>query len=80
MTIYALSTGPGVSGIAVVRVSGKEAAEVVKQLTGDDLPAPRVAVLKKLTTPQPVATILQGLHKGHDIYRHPFLLEHNTRA
>ena len=48
MTIYALSTGPGVSGIAIVRVSGKEAAEVVKQLTGDDLPVPRVATLKKL--------------------------------
>jgi len=48
MTIYALSTGPGVSGIAVVRVSGKEAAEVVKRLTGDDLPVPRVATLKKI--------------------------------
>ena len=48
MTIYALSTGPGISGIAVVRVSGKEAAEVVKQLTGDDLPVPRVATLKKI--------------------------------
>ena len=48
MTIYALSTGPGVSGIAVVRVSGKETAEVVKQLIGDDLPVPRVATLKKL--------------------------------
>ena len=48
MTIYALSTGPGVSGIAVVRVSGKETAEVVKRLTGDDLPVPRVATLKKI--------------------------------
>ena len=48
MTIYALSTGPGVSGIAVVRVSGKEAAEVVKRLTGGDLPVPRVATLKKI--------------------------------
>ena len=48
MTIYALSTGPGVSGIAVVRVSGKEAAEVVKRHTGDDLPVPRVATLKKI--------------------------------
>ena len=48
MTIYALSTGPGVSGIAVVRVSGKEAAEVVKRLTGHDLPVPRVATLKKI--------------------------------
>jgi len=29
MTIYALSSGPGISGIAVIRVSGKNAAEVL---------------------------------------------------
>ena len=61
MTIYALSTGPGVSGIAVVRVSGKEAAEVVKQLTGDDLPAPRVAVLKKLKNSNTNKMIDEGI-------------------
>jgi len=61
MTIYALSTGPGVSGIAVVRVSGKEAAEVVKQLTGDDLPAPRVAVLKKLKNSNTNEMIDEGI-------------------
>ena len=32
MTIYALSTGPGISGIAVIRVAGKNTAEVVKKL------------------------------------------------
>ena len=47
MTIYALSSGPGISGVAVVRVSGKETAEVVKKLTGEKLPSPRVATLKK---------------------------------
>ena len=47
MTIYALSTGPGISGIAVIRVSGKNTAEVVKKLTGVELPRPRVATLKK---------------------------------
>ena len=47
MTIYALSSGPGISGVAVVRVSGKETAEVVKKLTGEELPSPRVATLKK---------------------------------
>ena len=61
MTIYALSTGPGVTGIAVVRVSGKEAAEVVKQLTGDDLPAPRVAVLKKLKNSNTNEMIDEGI-------------------
>ena len=47
MTIYALSTGPGISGIAVIRVSGKNTAEVIKKLTGSKLPVPRVATLKK---------------------------------
>ena len=47
MTIYALSTGPGISGIAVIRVSGKNTAEVVKKITGSKLPTPRVATLKK---------------------------------
>jgi len=47
MTIYALSTGTGISGVAVIRVSGKNTAEVVKKLTGSKLPVPRVATLKK---------------------------------
>ena len=47
MTIYALSSGPGISGIAVIRVSGKDTSEVIKQITGEDLPSPRVATLKK---------------------------------
>jgi len=47
MTIYALSTGPGISGLAVIRVSGKEASEVVKKLTGTKLPKARVATLRK---------------------------------
>ena len=33
MTIYALSTGPGMSGVAIVRISGPEASEVIKLLT-----------------------------------------------
>ena len=48
MTIYALSSGPGTSGIAVVRVSGDEAGTVVKQLTDGTLPLARVATLKKV--------------------------------
>ena len=34
MTIYALSSGPGISGIAVIRVSGKGTVEEVKKITG----------------------------------------------
>ena len=47
MTIYALSSGPGISGIAVIRVTGKNTTEVIKKLTGSKLPPPRVATLKK---------------------------------
>ena len=48
MTIYALSTGPGVSGIAIIRISGPGAANVIKSLTGSGLPSPRMATLKKI--------------------------------
>ena len=30
MTIYALSTGPGVSGVAIIRISGPEASKAIK--------------------------------------------------
>ena len=48
MTIFALSTGPGTSGVAIIRVSGPEAANVIKSLTGDEIPKPRMATLKKI--------------------------------
>ncbi|MDA8858460.1 tRNA uridine-5-carboxymethylaminomethyl(34) synthesis GTPase MnmE [Candidatus Pelagibacter sp.] len=48
MTIYALSTGPGISGIAIVRVSGEDTKKVIKLLTNVELPKPRVATLRKI--------------------------------
>ena len=48
MTIYALSTGPGISGIAVIRVSGEAAAKTIKLLTKGELPTPRTAQLRKI--------------------------------
>ena len=48
MTIFALSTGPGVSGVAIIRISGPDAQEVVKLLTNKDVPRPRVATLRKI--------------------------------
>jgi tRNA modification GTPase len=48
MTIYALSSGPGISGIAVMRVSGEETSRVVKLLTGKPVPQPRMATLRKI--------------------------------
>ena len=47
MTIYALSSGSGVSGVAVIRVSGKNTSQVIKKLTGSNLPTPKIATLKK---------------------------------
>ena len=48
MTIYALSSGSGTSGIATIRVSGKLAKKVVEQLTNSQIPEPRIATLKKI--------------------------------
>ena len=48
MTIYALSTGPGISGIAVIRISGKETRRTIELLTSKKLPKPRVATVRKI--------------------------------
>ena len=48
MTIYALSTGPGISGIAIIRVSGENTKKIIKLLTNENLPKARVATLKKI--------------------------------
>ena len=48
MTIYALSSGPGISGISVIRVSGKETRNVISKLTNGTFPHPRKATLKKI--------------------------------
>ena len=47
MTFYALSSGPGLSGVAVIRVSGSKTASVIKHLTNSSLPKPKEATLKK---------------------------------
>ena len=46
MTIYALSTGPGVSGIAIIRISGPETKYVIQQLTQKPIPEPLIAWTK----------------------------------
>ena len=48
MTIYALSSGPGISGVAIIRVSGSETKEVIKCLTGRPVPEARKATLRKI--------------------------------
>ncbi len=49
MTIYALSTGPGISGVAIIRVSGKQTKKVIRVLTNKKIPDPRVATLRKIS-------------------------------
>ena len=46
-TIYAVSTGAGRAGIAIVRLSGSEASLVVRTLAGS-LPRPRYAAVRNL--------------------------------
>ncbi|HEY4115934.1 MAG TPA: tRNA uridine-5-carboxymethylaminomethyl(34) synthesis GTPase MnmE [Rhizomicrobium sp.] len=48
-TIFALSSGHGRAGVAVVRVSGSQAAACVRALTQSDLPVARVASLRQLS-------------------------------
>ena len=48
MTIYALSTGPGLSGLAVIRISGPECKLILKKMTNSTNLVPRVATLKKI--------------------------------
>ena len=46
-TIFALASGAGVSGVAVVRVSGPQAGAAVTALTARPLPSPRQAALRR---------------------------------
>ena len=48
MTIYALSTGPGASGVAIIRTSGDQSSKIIEILTGKKIPKPRVATLRKI--------------------------------
>ena len=61
MTIYALSSGPGIPGVAVLRVSGIETSKVVKLITNDDLPTPRIAPLRKMNNINTNELIDEGL-------------------
>jgi tRNA modification GTPase len=61
MTIYALSSGPGISGVAIIRISGSEASKVIKSLTGKDIPVPRVATLRKINNINTSELIDEGI-------------------
>ena len=61
MTIYALSSGPGISGVAIIRISGPEAAKVIKALTGKEIPKPRMATLTKINNINTSELIDEGI-------------------
>ncbi|MEM9762608.1 MAG: tRNA uridine-5-carboxymethylaminomethyl(34) synthesis GTPase MnmE [Pseudomonadota bacterium] len=47
-TVFALSTPPGRSGIAVIRITGDAAPRILRELTGCSLPGPRTASRRRL--------------------------------
>ena len=61
MTIYALSSGSGLSGIAVIRVSGSDTKKVLENMTFLPIPRPKVASIRKFINPETKELIDQGL-------------------
>ena len=59
-TIYALATAPGRAGVAVVRISGPDAALALRDLAGT-LPPPRQARRARIRDPQTGETLDDGL-------------------
>ncbi len=61
MTIFALSSGQGISGISVIRISGPETKTVISKLTNGNFPEPRIATLKKINKINTNALIDEGI-------------------
>ena len=61
MTIYALSTASGISGLAVIRISGNNTKKIITKLIGSDIPKPRTATLKKFKSSKTKELIDEGL-------------------
>ena len=61
MTIYALSSGPGLSGIAVIRISGPDTKKVLQNMTYLKLPEAKVATLRKFKNPETNDLIDEGI-------------------
>ena len=67
-TIYALSSGAGKGGVAVIRVSGKKVLEVVHCLTRIENPKPRYAYFTEIKSDgivldKPLMIYFKGPHK-----------------
>ncbi|TNE65118.1 MAG: tRNA uridine-5-carboxymethylaminomethyl(34) synthesis GTPase MnmE [Alphaproteobacteria bacterium] len=60
-TIFALSSGAGVAGVAVVRLSGPASFMALERLSGKAVPAPRLASVRLLSDPATGARLDQAL-------------------
>ena len=83
MTIYALSSGPGISGIAVIRVSGSRAKDILKSITNGKFPDERVATLKRFINPETKELIDEGIviwFKGPNSYTGEDMIELHTHG
>ena len=60
MTIYALSSGSGISGIAVIRISGQE-TKIITKMTSGSFPKAKQATLKKISKIESKGVIDQGI-------------------
>ena len=56
-----LSSGPGISGVSIIRVSGPDTEKVIKKLTGKEIPSPRMATLRKINNINTSELIDEGI-------------------
>ena len=67
MTIFALASGRGKAGVAIIRLSGKQAATAIRRLTtghgaaAGNLPPPRKAVFREFRDPETNVMLDYGL-------------------
>ena len=61
MTIFALSSAPGQSGVAVIRISGPETKNILQLITKCKLPPPRMAKLLKINNISTSKLIDEGI-------------------
>ena len=86
MTIFSLSTGPGISGLAVIRISGPECKQIASKMIPGDFPKPRIATFKKINKIDTNELIDEGFilwFPGPESYTGEDILEfhvHGSRA
>ena len=84
--MYALSSGPGASGLAVIRLSGPDCLKVLNEMTFGSNPKPRIATLKKINKIETNELIDEGIvlwFPGPHSYTGEDMLEfhvHGSRA